>query len=484
MKLNGSLENFQPASLLQWFQTEQASGVLAVEAGPGYRLRFADGTLQTATFWPPVESLRRYLLRYGAGGEARLAELIDTAARRRAPFADLLAEELGPVEADRLLRSHTRRVVFHLLRETRGGFLFEPAAQPLPATLRTPFHLAELVLEQAHPGDEEELWVDCIPAPEMPVRSLLRTVKPASADEQLFLTTSEWSLLETLAEPRSLEDACSALGRPRRELIPVAELLATTGLLSLQPAPAPSRWPRSLLAGATLGAALVILALFVPSLFPRFGDASDHTPAPEPAGSAAETPAPKAAEPRPAPPPPRTEETATAPVPEKPRDADDRLVRALLEKQLTTELAAARRAITAGRPEQAQRALERAAILRPEDPRLTALLVQVREAVVAARATPRASPPAVPRPAPETPVAPPATEPTAVPGRLLINAIPYGFVRLDGEEMGATPLQLDLPPGRHTLEVFRAGYTSVVREIAVESATEHLENFPLELEDG
>ncbi len=113
----------------------------------------------------------------------RLAELIDTAARRRAPLADLLAEELGPVEADRLLRSHTRRVVFHLLRETRGGFLFEPAAHPLPATLRTPCNLSELVLEQAHPDGEEERWVDCIPAPEMPVRSLLRTVKPASADE-------------------------------------------------------------------------------------------------------------------------------------------------------------------------------------------------------------------------------------------------------------------------------------------------------------
>lgn len=64
----------------------------------------------------------------------------------------------------------------------------------------------------------------------------------------------------------------------------------------------------------------------------------------------------------------------------------------------------------------------------------------------------------------------------------MINAIPYGFVRVDGEERGVTPLRLELPAGEYTVEIFRAGYLPIVRQIELESDTIFLESFYLEKE--
>lgn len=85
--------------------------------------------------------------------------------------------------------------------------------------------------------------------------------------------------------------------------------------------------------------------------------------------------------------------------------------------------------------------------------------------VVAQPAPRRASttPPSSPRPAPAAPAAPvrraSGVPDRASPGRLFVNAAPWGQVYVDGELVGNTPqIALLVPPGPHQLRVVRDGF--------------------------
>ena len=51
------------------------------------------------------------------------------------------------------------------------------------------------------------------------------------------------------------------------------------------------------------------------------------------------------------------------------------------------------------------------------------------------------------------------------PGKLIINATPWGQIYIDGELMGNTPKSLTLPAGTHNLRVVRDGFVPFEREI-------------------
>ncbi len=55
--------------------------------------------------------------------------------------------------------------------------------------------------------------------------------------------------------------------------------------------------------------------------------------------------------------------------------------------------------------------------------------------------------------------------PPVEPGKLIINATPWGQIYIDGELMGNTPKSLTLPAGTHNLRVVRDGFVPFEREI-------------------
>ena len=55
------------------------------------------------------------------------------------------------------------------------------------------------------------------------------------------------------------------------------------------------------------------------------------------------------------------------------------------------------------------------------------------------------------------------------PGRLLINATPWGQVYLDGDLVGNTPSMLSVAPGLHTVRIVREGFEPHVADIEVAS---------------
>ncbi|HRC86544.1 MAG TPA: PEGA domain-containing protein, partial [Thermoanaerobaculia bacterium] len=67
-------------------------------------------------------------------------------------------------------------------------------------------------------------------------------------------------------------------------------------------------------------------------------------------------------------------------------------------------------------------------------------------------------------------------------GSVLVNAMPYGFVRIDGKEYGATAVRVALAPGPHLVEVFRKGYRTEARNVAVGADRERVEAFLLDVD--
>ncbi len=67
---------------------------------------------------------------------------------------------------------------------------------------------------------------------------------------------------------------------------------------------------------------------------------------------------------------------------------------------------------------------------------------------------------------PPAAVAPPQVDP----GRLSVNATPWGNVFLDGRAVGQTPLvDLELPPGRHRLRIVRPGFEPYEQDLEIAS---------------
>ncbi len=65
---------------------------------------------------------------------------------------------------------------------------------------------------------------------------------------------------------------------------------------------------------------------------------------------------------------------------------------------------------------------------------------------------------------------PPAAPAPLDPGRLSVNATPWGEVFVDGQRVGQTPLvNLELPPGRHRLRIARLGFETYEQDIEIAS---------------
>jgi serine/threonine-protein kinase len=78
-------------------------------------------------------------------------------------------------------------------------------------------------------------------------------------------------------------------------------------------------------------------------------------------------------------------------------------------------------------------------------------------------------------PSPTTSAPPPAAAvspgPAPVePGRLSVNSTPWGDCFVDGRHIGPTPVvDLELPPGRHRLQITRAGYETYEQDLEIAS---------------
>ena len=70
-------------------------------------------------------------------------------------------------------------------------------------------------------------------------------------------------------------------------------------------------------------------------------------------------------------------------------------------------------------------------------------------------------------PAP-APAPAPAAAPAGEPGRLFVNASPWGQVFIDGQPVGNTPrANLPVPPGTHTIRIVREGFETFERTLQV-----------------
>ncbi len=101
----------------------------------------------------------------------------------------------------------------------------------------------------------------------------------------------------------------------------------------------------------------------------------------------------------------------------------------------------------------------------PRPPATTSATTPPPAATATAPATSGAAPTTTPA---TTPANPPPAAPTGEPGRLFVNASPWGTVHLDGVLLGNTPrANIEVTPGQHTLRVSRPGFETIERVIRV-----------------
>lgn len=77
---------------------------------------------------------------------------------------------------------------------------------------------------------------------------------------------------------------------------------------------------------------------------------------------------------------------------------------------------------------------------------------------------------------------PPPVEPLPAPGTLVVNAVPFAYVRIDGQEHGVTPVRLKIEGGAHAVEIYREGYRSQSRRVTVEPDAAVAVSFAVEVE--
>jgi hypothetical protein len=81
--------------------------------------------------------------------------------------------------------------------------------------------------------------------------------------------------------------------------------------------------------------------------------------------------------------------------------------------------------------------------------------------------------PASPPPPEPTPTAAPSAEATSTPppadakGRLNISVVPWGYVSIDGAEMGQSPLAVELEPGTHKVVITHPDYLEYARTVTI-----------------
>ena len=75
------------------------------------------------------------------------------------------------------------------------------------------------------------------------------------------------------------------------------------------------------------------------------------------------------------------------------------------------------------------------------------------------------------RPAPSEPSRPARAEPTE-PGRLQVNVLPWAEVRIDGHDHGRVPVDVELPPGRHRVELRNPQLGRVVKDVELRPGAE------------
>lgn len=338
----------------------------------------------------------------------------------------------------------------------------------------------------------------------------LRPGRPPELVERLFLTVSEVRLLRVLRSPQSLDSLCRASGFARRDVGPMVEILRRTGMVDAEPPSALRTWGRPLAAAAA--AAAVVLTVLAIDPATREGGVSLPASAVEPAPH--ETPRTTAFGQRPAPPDPSSSPPTSA-VDDAASLADESSVFVYATGSPTDEASAAGNRVvegeegedlaagpmTQGNGTPSAPTQDRVAQTSPpptagagvERPPTPEGVADKAERPRSAARTPtskpsRSRPPRSPSPPPapqaETTPAPAAASAEIMPGRLLINAVPYGFVEIDGEDKGATPVQLELPPGRYRLVLKRAGYAAQEREVVVEADAQRIESFTLLPDEG
>jgi hypothetical protein len=543
--LEGNLRGIPPADLLQWVGAGGSDAVLVAATGEGYRFRFREGRLIGAVRGNPQQDLQGYLLRSRLSFEQAL-KVTEAAREQRIPVAlAAIRLGFLDDEAREVLYGYLLEVVSDFLRAKEGSFFVATAAQPYLEILAVEAGATELVLEAAHRLDEEGLGSAWRPAPggspaaESPdeaIESLLREsartfeselarasrssprpglaaglersigaarsvplaptgalrlVRRPTPDEALFTTELEADVASALADhPQSLLDlrrlpSFAGTGletivrellrgglvtqAPRSEIFPHrlrwAAAAVAVFLVGLAVTSYPPNEPRTLQASAIPDPSASIASLLEASA--RRKEASTPAAAPsEPVALADEgEPATLAARPATASAPaadPLREPVAFLPkaaapaVRERPRKAKAEPPGGTIEIRRTERRTTSASKPRGGRPVELPPTEEPVLIVTIPEPPAAAGIVASSRVPVESR--------------------------SALPGSLLVNAMPYGFVRIDGQDRGSTPVRLELAAGSYLVEVFRQGYRTEARRVVVTPERTKVEAFALSVD--
>ncbi len=360
-------------------------------------------------------------------------------------------------------------------------------AQRLPAET----YLLRAALQQLLAKDCVRVWrpQQSRPATKLDAGERLRPGRAPKAAERLLLTHPERSLLEAAGQrPLDLVEAGRLVDASNGTVSSLVGGLLDEGLLAVGAAaeqPSRHRWVRAAALGLVVGVLLILAGAAGRFRSSRSDErptaGSGPTPAvaavePAPSGAARTAAVPSLAPTQPTAAAPSVEEAAGEAASAR-RATDDRTrqVAALLER--------AQGAVAAGRFDLAVEILSEAARLDPGRPEVADLMRATEQLAVPAETSPPVTmPTAAPEAADAASPAGPAISgslSTAQTARLIVNAVPYAAVRINGREIGLTPLQLELPVGQHTIEVVRAGYEVERRIIALTGGQERVEAFLL-----
>jgi hypothetical protein len=230
MSLNGNLDSFQLASILQLMHSDRKTGALQVREGERWaNVIMRDGAIVYAMASHQHYRLGNLLMARGAVTLEQLQQCLDEGKKKKQALGKVLVDR-GYVSTSQLMefiRSQVEEILYSLFFWESGEFEYRDARLDLSGMVVTSLDILEVMLEASRRIDEMPILKKQVTSEGM----VFRKTVPAEEDKNLILISYESNVLELIDGERTVDRLIEESGGDKFNVYKALYSLISSGLI-------------------------------------------------------------------------------------------------------------------------------------------------------------------------------------------------------------------------------------------------------------